>query len=555
MKYFIKLSLLTAFSISTFFVFAQSTQKTKQPFKDFRSTYGDVIFSVDPRIELYHAVLLAAGIPMVNHVDIDYKQKVHREISKNRNHPLFAFMQRNLSSGKVFTSIDEPIRFLLHLTPGFEWRKDMTYPDKQNIYIDSFRYYLKRFAAETDYARFFNSNADFYNIALANLKFNLENFNEKERMLNYYGVKDKATVQFNLVLNFFGLGNFGPGIHTTKGRELYALISPEKSDMRMPTFDQVSLYKLLWHEFGHSFANPAVQKQPYLSQIEALSHLHAPIKESMQSQAYATWASVIWEHLTEAVACRLAAQKFGEAYADLNIVRHQKGKRWIYLNPLIEALKEYEQNRTKYATFEDFMPQIVLALKNVTPQDIDRWMAETEAIRKPDVDYMPLVGDIFNKDSIMIILSSNEQDKAADERLKAFVTQLSKYAGNLSRATVVADTAALKMDLSRYNLFVIGTPSGNSFMQKVLPLLPIQINENGIIGEKKYEGKGYALLAGWVNPYNAQKIMTVMTALNPDDLVNFNNTPFGFSNYQIIKDLITYKAGAFQRNAEVWLAK
>jgi hypothetical protein len=116
MKYFINLALLTAFSISTFFAFAQSTQKTKQPFKDFRSTYGDVIFSVDPRIELYHAVLLAAGIPMVNHVDIDYKQKVHREISKHRNHPLFAFMQRNLSSGKVFTSIDEPIRFLLHLT-------------------------------------------------------------------------------------------------------------------------------------------------------------------------------------------------------------------------------------------------------------------------------------------------------------------------------------------------------------------------------------------------------------------------------------------------------
>lgn len=76
-------------------------------------------------------------------------------------------------------------------------------------------------------------------------------------------------------------------------------------------------------------------------------------------------------------------------------------------------------------------------------------------------------------------------------------------------------------------------------MSKILPQLPVQITEDGILGEKKYEGKGYALLAGWVNPYNIKKVMTVMTALNPDDLLNFNGTPFGFSNYHIMKNLIT----------------
>lgn len=553
MKHSLKLVLLIPFFLNTMSAFAHPTKKSKESFKEFKSRYGGVDFSVDLRIELYQAVVLGSGMPVTNYVDIDYKLKVDKEVSKYKNHPLFSFAERNLKTGKIFTYIDAPIRFLLHLTNDFEWRKDVTYPDKSNIYIDSFRYYLKKFVEETDYIRFFNSNAEFYNISLANLEFNLEDFKEKERELNYYGVKNNEAIQFNLILNFFGWGNFGPRLRTKKGSESYAVISPEKSYMRIPTFDQDRIYNLIWHEFGHSFANPAVEKQPYLDQIEALSYLHSPIKESMLAQAYAEWSTVVKEHLTEAVTCRLAAQKFGEAYADLNFVRVKKGHRWIYLNPLIEALKEYEQNRTKYPTLEDFMPRIVSALKKVTQPDIDKWMAETEAIRKPDVAQMPLIDNVFSKDSIMVILSSHEQDTAADARLKAFVKDFLKLIPNLSKAVVVADTTALKYDLSQYNLLVIGTPSGNAVMSNVLHQLPIQITENGILGEKKYEGKGYALLAGWVNPYNTKKVMTVMAALNPDDLLNFNRTPFGGSNYHIMKNLITYKVGEFKRNGLIWM--
>lgn len=116
-------------------------------------------------------------------------------------------------------------------------------------------------------------------------------------------------------------------------------------------------------------------------------------------------------------------------------------------------------------------------------------------------------------------------------------------------------TAAAKMDLSPYNLLIIGTPSGNKVLTQMLGQLPIIFTEEGIIGEKIYKGKGYALLAGWVNPYNTTKVMTVMAANNPDDLLDFNTVPFGWTNYHIMKNFITYKTGEFSRNGLVWLCK
>lgn len=534
----------------TFYVQAFSQPGPREKFVACKLEYGGVTFSVDPRIELYQAVVLASGMPVTNYVDIDYKVKVDQEMSKYKDHPLFSYAARNLKTGRLFNTIDGPIWFLLHLTNKFEWRTDLAYERRNDL--DSFRLCMKKFVEETDYVRFFNRNEPFYMLCLKNLQFNLEDFQEKERVLRYYGVKQQEQIQFNLVLNFFGWGNFGPRLRTSKGRELYAVIAPEKSYIRIPTFDQRRLYNLIWHEFGHSFANPAAEKQPYADQLQALSHLHAPIKEAMRAQAYADWSAVVKEHLTEAVACRLAAQKFGEAFAELNHVRFQKGRRWIYLNPLLEVLKEYEANRATYPTLEDFMPRIVETFRKVTQADIDKWMAITEAIRKPDVDKIPLIADIFDKDSVLIILSSHESDTAADARLKTFMKGFIKLIPSFSRGITITDAEATNYDLSKYNLFVVGTPSGNAVMEKVLPQLPVQLNENGVIGEKKYEGKGYVLLSGWVNPWNTKKAMTVIAALHPDDLLNFNWAPFGGSNYHILKKLITYKIGDYKRSGLIW---
>jgi hypothetical protein len=546
------LSLTFCFCLPNLEGFTQTTF-TKETFQDCRLIVNGVNFSVDPRIELFHTMEVLAGIPLVNFIDLDYKQNILTSFAKHKNHPLFAYLKRNNLYGKLFDSIDAPIWAMLHLTNDLDWRKDIDVPEAKNSGLDSLRILMKDFAKKSNYARFFNSNADFYRISLTTLTYNLPNFNEKQRLMKYCGSGNGENIEFNVILNFLGWGNFGPRIYKKNGAELYAVIAPEKTAIRVPTFDISALYRLIWHEFAHSFANPAIEK--YEAQFDQFEWMWEPIKESMKAQAYHSWHSVVKEHLTEAIACRMAALKFGEDASELNYVRRQYGMRWIYLHPILEALKGYEKKRQQYPTLESFIPEIINAFKNVKQSDIDIWMAETEKIRKPDVSTMPAIDAIYDQKDILFIISSNEADQKADRKLKDFITKMKDRMPAFKEAKVVADTTALKMDLSSYNLSVWGTPKGNKFLQKYFGEIPLLIQDKQVIGENIYEGTGYGILIGWVNPLNKEKVMAVYTGQSPADVIDFNEIPNGSGNYQIFNNKITIKQSMFRRLGEIWFAK
>ena len=437
---------------------------------------------------------------------------------------------------------------MLHLTPEMEWRKNLKNPYSNQPLMDSLRILLKSFAVESHYHEFFNSNSDLYQLTLANMRLNLGDLDEKRRLLSYYGSAYQNQTDFNVILNFLGFGNFGPRLENSRGKEFYAVICANGSNDQIPTFDRNGLYGLLWHEFGHSFANPLIEE--HLAEFEKLSPLWEPVKTSMQFQAYYEWKAVLWEHLANAVMCRLAADKFGEDYADLNYVRPLLGKRWIYLNVLLAALKNYEENRTTFPTLQSFMPKIVEAFQNIQPSDIEKWQEKTMQIRKPDVTVLPNLGDIYRKKNVLFILSTDEPDRKGDTLLKGFIKDYRLR--DFPFAKVVDDTLALKMDLSSYNLFVIGTPWGNRFLNKVMKDIPIKISLTEVIAGKKYEGTGYVWMSGWVNPFNVNNIMVVYTAQDPGSLVNFTGIPRGGTHYQLVKDFITIKSQNYQRWDEIW---
>jgi hypothetical protein len=529
------------------------TAFSKATFQDCRLVVNGVNFSVDPRIELFHTIEVLGGIPLVNFIDLDYKQKILTNFATHKRHPLFAYLKQNDLYGKLFDSIDAPIWAMLHLTDDLEWRKDITVPEAENSGIDSLRILMKDFAEKSNYVGFFNSNCDFYQISLATLTYNLPEFNEKQRLMNYCGSGKGENIEFNVILNFLGWGNFGPRIYKKNGAELYAVIAPEKTAIRVPTFDISALYRLLWHEFAHSFANPAIEK--YEVQFDQFEWMWEPIKESMKAQAYHSWHSVVKEHLTEAIACRMAALKFGENAAELNYVRRQYGMRWIYLHPILKALKLYEKNRQQYPTLDSFIPEVISAFKKVRQSDISNWMAETEKIRKPDVSTMPAIDAVYDQKNILFILSSNEKDKEADRKLKDFINEFKNLVPVLKVAKIVDDTTALKMDLSSYNLSVWGTPNGNKFLKKYLGEIPLLIEDRQVIGEYIYDGTGYGILIGWVNPLNKEKVMAIYTGQSPVDMIDFNEIPNGSGNYHIFNNKITIKQSTFKRLGGIWFAK
>jgi hypothetical protein len=212
----------------------------------------------------------------------------------------------------------------------------------------------------------------------------------------------------------------------------------------------------------------------------------------------------------------------------------------------MSSLKEYEKFRDQYPTLESFMLNIINALKKVKQDSIDKWLNMVQKIREPDISDIPSNNEIYNRNDRLLILSTTEQDTAADIRLKKFVTQSHR------NYRIVDDTTALNMDLSTYNLFVIGTPWGNKFLEKYIPLLPLKITPDRLIAGKVYDGNGYAFLSGWINPFNPLKIMVIYAAQNPDDLVNFTWVPRGDTDYLIIKHLITLKASDYRRHNKIW---
>jgi hypothetical protein len=66
MKYFQKLLLVGLLVFNTTLIYGNPVEKSKESFKEFKSTYGGVVFSVDPRIELYHAVVLGIAVKVMH---------------------------------------------------------------------------------------------------------------------------------------------------------------------------------------------------------------------------------------------------------------------------------------------------------------------------------------------------------------------------------------------------------------------------------------------------------------------------------------------------------
>ncbi|MBV6647804.1 MAG: DUF4932 domain-containing protein [Cyclobacteriaceae bacterium] len=508
------------------------------------SLNGEASLSVNPIIEFFEIFNMMAGNPNINEVDAEYKLAALNYFQSYREHPSLNYYRKNFH--KFFQSIDAPYPLLYSLGSDFNFREDLIDNKwKYHPEIDTLLSVFRNFSQDTDFSNFFNSAGNYFDILLNSTAYTLSDFNEKERMLNYYGIEEDENHSFHLVLNTLGFGNFGTGIKSKNSEEHYATVSAGRSISGIPIYTKSSLENLIWHEFGHSFTNPLVDK--YWSKFEELNHLHPPIKESMAAQAYLEWKSVVYEHMTRALNCRFEAAKYGESYSQLSQERIELGRRFIYVPLIVDQLKIYEQNRGTYRCLDNFITQIINRLSQLTEEEIIGLNEEVDAIRTPNIDDIPENGDFFEMENQLMILSTSEKDSIGDRQLKEYL------ANQYPNLKTIADTLALKSDLSNFNLFVIGSFDGNEFIRQHINDLPIQMDSAKLIAGKTYHGDGYAYLTGWVHPNNPDKVVTYYIAQNPKDLLNFKWVRRGSTDFHILKNLVTIRADEYRRNMRIWV--
>lgn len=126
--------------------------------------------------------------------------------------------------------------------------------------------------------------------------------------------------------------------------------------------DKKHLLELSTHEFGHSFANPCVDRLP-----EELVHdtqtLFDPIRAAMEPQGYNNWKTCLYEHFVRAGEV-VIARNLGH-HEDAERIRnyYMTGRKFIYLDALLTELDKY--NTIRKGTYQQAAMNAMLRLRGV----------------------------------------------------------------------------------------------------------------------------------------------------------------------------------------------
>jgi hypothetical protein len=99
---------------------------------------------------------------------------------------------------------------------------------------------------------------------------------------------------------------------------------------------------------------------------------------------------------------------------------------------------------------------------------------------------------------------------------------------------VKADRDVTDEDLASKSIVIVGTPKGNSLLQKMADRLPIKVTDNAIvIGSSKFEGRTKAAAFIYPNPLNPDRYVTIYTGVSTEALYYVNHLPDMLPDYVV----------------------
>lgn len=280
--------------------------------------------------------------------------------------------------------VDLPVQLLKHFSdlPHMELEHPISQPevflagivDPEACpeWLEEFRIAFTDFYHQARVADFIQNHQKQYQQAREDLVRHLPPATLTKTMEHYYG-KQFAGYVLNPSPVLFPTWGFGSRVETPQGVRVINTFGPQK---RKKTFwggihwhfdHQQKVQNLTVHEFGHSFVNPVTSIPLHREMIEKTAHLLDPIAGEMAAQGYRSWWTCLTEHLVRLGEIRIA-EAMGDEKAAQELRRfHTHDKQFIYLPLLEKKILEYENNRDKYPRFEDFFPQLLLALPEQAP--------------------------------------------------------------------------------------------------------------------------------------------------------------------------------------------
>lgn len=501
---------------------------------------GKLNISVDPRLELLSVI---QGISDYQHIQRDnsYFNTVKSYFASSAD--LQAISITNKLAGIGF-SYDAPVAFILHLTYPGECKPYLPYSDylikraQGEQHLNEYQQAIHEFAVKTKFNRFWEQNKSFYNRIVDLSASGLSGTDWIFALEKYMNASHN---RYNVIISPLLRGGYGHSVSTGNGeRDLYACLSLDwKRKDSIPYLDRNSFLLYLWHEFGHSFVNPEVEKYPEI--IERTSVLFNPIQDKMTNQAYGNWGTCINEHIIRAVNIRLTEKYIGKTESD-QLLKNELSNCFVYMEPVLEELKKYEQKREKEnITFSDYVPDLLQVFDSIS---------KTDYKVLSDRPFLGPINNAIQTSKTAVIYPTNRLDNESLEETKKYVEEIHKRF--FKEGLLIPDTVALKSDLSDCGLIVYGTIQSNLFLKKQESQLPFKIKDNTIIADRVYSESGIRFITCLPNPQNEKLGMVIYTAISDKDIPDINNVFHGPEDYILFVSRNQVLKKGFYKKTDKW---
>lgn len=310
-----------------------------------------------------------------------YKARQH--FAKYKEHPAVAATQEILAmtqdiGGRLFQGI-----MYAEELPGTTLKYNITddFWKQHKTELSDYMQALGTFYNDADVEGFLKENQQFYNGAIAEAKQYI-NDSITGIMEDYFGKANASYDMYLLTMSPFGTG-FSVTTTDSEGNHQYAIVSPvgdvdwNDTDKNNKGFgfdgEEAPAYyrELVVHEFAHSFITDVIMQDSFRKQIAQYDTLFTPALDSvMQELAYGDWWGFVNEHFTRLGHIRV--MEIADKNEANELRKADKEYGFVLMPEAEERIREYENNRAKYKTIDDFLPVLIRQFGTFNREYIDR---------------------------------------------------------------------------------------------------------------------------------------------------------------------------------------
>lgn len=330
-----------------------------------RAAEQRLVARVDARVELMSLIFRLAGNPEYNQPNSksSYLDDVEQHFAPFRSHAVVS-QARHLRETRG-VSFDAVMSLAVHLTDVTELREKIPVVQKPARLdgrwpADELPVFLRQareFVRDSGFARFYAEHEKYYAAAADRLSAELARRDYLAWFDRYFGTKPQARFEvFVGLLN--GGGCYGVGVRYPDGREeICPVIGAGLFGADgLPVFGS-GVESTVAHELCHTYTNPLVDQ--YAARLEpAGARIYPYCAATLRAQAYGNWKTMMYESLVRACVVRYLLAASG-ATAAQEAVRSDQGRGFEWVGDLSRLLGQFEQDRARYPSFAEFMPQMV----------------------------------------------------------------------------------------------------------------------------------------------------------------------------------------------------